>query len=147
MTLQAAVVGVAVLAFAGVVLAQETRPVPKDSVRVAVPGCSRGAVFTAGARTADVPGSLDVPEGMRLRMNGPKALMAAIKAHEGSMIEITGLMLRGQFNPQGVAIGGGIRISPGPGSPAGSPPGGIGPTPSIIDVEGWRQVAGDCRTR
>src|SRR6478672_1183680 len=80
--------------------AQEKKPVPKNSVRVSIPGCSRGYVFTVGARTVDQPGSVNVPEGMHLRMNGPKQLMSEIKAHEGSMIEITGLMKKGQYDPR-----------------------------------------------
>jgi len=77
--------------------AQETKPVPKDSVRVFVPGCTKGYMFTAGHRTTDEPGSFDIPEGMHLRMNGPKQMMAEIKAHEGSMIQITGLVKKGQY--------------------------------------------------
>ena len=133
-------VAVALSAAAG---AQETKPVPKDSVRVFVPGCSKGYVFTAGRRTEDLPGGSGVPEGMHLRMSGPKKLMAEIKGHEGSRIEITGLMKKGQPG-QGVAIGGGVRVSPG------SPSAGSGGVPSpgggqnIIDVEGWRSVPGDC---
>src|SRR5213594_2606243 len=68
-------------------VAQEVKPVPKDSVRVAIPGCTKGQIFTAGRRTADEPSSVDVPEGMHMRMNGPKAMIAEIKAHEGSMIQ------------------------------------------------------------
>jgi len=44
--------------------------VPKDSVRVFIPGCSKGYIFTAGRPTQDEPGSVDIPEGMHLRMNG-----------------------------------------------------------------------------
>jgi hypothetical protein len=29
------------------IVAQETKPVPKDSVRVAIPGCTKGQIFTA----------------------------------------------------------------------------------------------------
>src|SRR3954451_727938 len=91
MKLSAAVaVAVAVLSIA--VSAQEEKKVPKDSVRVSIPGCTKGYVFTVGARTADQPGTVNIPEGMHLRMAGPKQLMAEIKAHENSMIEITGLM-------------------------------------------------------
>ena len=126
--------------------AQETKPVPKDSVRVFVPGCSKGFVFTAGRRTEDQPGGSAVPEGMHLRMAGPKKLIADIKGQEGSRIEITGLMRKGQAAPNGVGIGGGVRI--GPGSPSG---GGLRPAPGaspiMIDVEGWRRVAGDCPSR
>lgn len=131
----------------GSLAAQETKPVPKDSARVSVPGCTKGYVFTAGPRTVDEPGSFEIPEGMHLRMNGPKKLMADIKAHEGSLIEITGLVRKGQYK-EGVAIGGGVRISPAP-APGGGTGIGVstGSGPIQIDVEGWRQLAGACRTR
>jgi hypothetical protein len=130
-------------ALSGPLQAQENKPVPKDSVRVFIPGCTKGFVFTAGPRTRDQPGSVNVPEGMHMRMNGPKKILAEIKAHEGSMIEIAGLMKRGQYGPEGVGIGGGVRIAPGPtgGSLAGNP----GVSQIFIDVEGWRPLVGDCR--
>jgi hypothetical protein len=140
----AAVFFVTSIALSPLLLAQETKPVPKDSVRVSIPGCSKGYVFTASPRNAEQPGSVNIPDGMHLRMNGPKKVIAEIKAHEGSMIEITGLMKKGQFN-DGVNIGGGVRISPGSASP-----GGLGsPTAGQIqiDVESWRQVVGACRSR
>jgi hypothetical protein len=83
---------------------------------------------------------------MHIRMNGPKKLMSEIKAHEGSMIAITGLMKKGQFRPDGIGIGGGVRIAP----PSSSPGGGIGSPVANqvqIDVEGWRPAAGDCPSR
>ena len=126
--------------------AQETKPVPKDSVRVTIPGCSRGYVFTAATHTPDEPGSAEVPEGMHIRMNGPKKLMSEIKAHQGSMIAITGVMRKGQFRPDGIGIGGGLRIAP----PSSSPGGGIGSPVANqvqIDVEGWRPAVGDCPSR
>src|SRR4029077_19365798 len=107
-------VAVTVLVMSTVLVAQEKR-VPKDSLRVTVPGCTKGYVFTAGPRTEDQPGRLDVPEGIHLRMNGPKKLIAEIRAHEGQMIQVTGLMKKGQYNQQGVAIGGGVRVIPGTG--------------------------------
>src|SRR5579862_3678934 len=94
------VLAVAALMSAAVSAQQEEKPVPKDSMRVYVPGCSKGMMFTAGPKTEDRPAS--VPEGMHLRMNGPKKLMNEIKGHEGSMIEITGLIRRGQFAESGV---------------------------------------------
>jgi hypothetical protein len=124
--------------------AQETKPVPKDSVRLSIPGCTHGYVFTAGPRNSDQPGSFEIPEGMHLRMNGDKKLMNEIKAHEGSMVEITGLMKKSQYK-DGINIGGGVRVSPGP-----APGGGLGgPTSGQIqiDVEGWRAVEGACRSR
>jgi hypothetical protein len=143
----ATMVTVAVVGLSGPLLAQETKPVPKDSMRVLVPGCTKGFIFTAGRRTQDQPGSVDIPEGMHLRMSGPKKMMAEIKAHEGSMIEITGLMKKGQYKPDGVGIGGGVRISPGPSSAGGSLPGNPGGGQIMIDVEGWRPAVGDCRSR
>jgi hypothetical protein len=115
-------------------------------MRVSIPGCTKGFIFTAGRRTQDEPGSADLPEGTHLRMNGPKTMMAEIKAREGSMIEITGLMKKGQYKPDGVGIGGGARIAPGPATG-----GGLLGNPSVrqmlIDVEGWRPVVGACPSR
>jgi hypothetical protein len=140
----ATVVTIAVTALGGALLAQETKPVPKDSMRIYVAGCAKGLIFTAGPRTEDPPSSLEIPEGMHLRMNGPKKLMAEIKAHEGTVIGITGLVKKGQYAPGGVAVGGGVRISPGS-SPTG---GGIIGNPSVeqafIDVEEWRSASGSC---
>ena len=48
----------------GAVSAQEQKPVPKDSVRVAIPGCTKGYIFTAGRRT--------VVERYSLHVNAPK---------------------------------------------------------------------------
>ena len=123
---------------------QERKPVPKDSVRVAIPGCTKGYIFTAGPITLEEPGNFEIREGMHLRMSGPKTLLAEIKAHEGSMIELTGLMKKGQFN-EGVDIGRGVRISPGPSGVGG----GMSPATNQIqiDVEGWRQIEGTCRTQ
>src|SRR5580765_3872427 len=88
-------IAVATALLSAALVAQESKPVPKDSVRVAIPGCTKGFVFTAGPRTTDQPGSVDIREGTHMRMNGPKKVMSAIKAHEGSMIEITGIMKKG----------------------------------------------------
>jgi hypothetical protein len=127
--------------------AQESKPVPKDSVRVFIPGCSKGLIFTAGPRTEERSGGSGVPEGMHLRMSGPKAMMAEIKAQAGSMIEITGLIKRGQFGEPGVRVGRGVRITPGPSSSGGSLTPNPGVSQIMIDVEGWRHILGDCPSR
>ena len=82
---------------------------------------------------------------MHLRMNGPKKLMAEIKAHDGSMIEITGLMKKGQYNQTGINLGGGVRITPG--SPSAGRPAPPVASLSYIDVESWHQVEGNCPSR
>jgi hypothetical protein len=127
-------------------VAQEAKPVPKDSVRVYIPGCSKGYVFTAGPRTEDQPRRSDIPEGTHLRMNGPKELMAEIKAHEGTMIEITGLIKKGQYGQDGVRVGG-ARITPGLSPDGDSALRDTSFGQIMIDVEGWRPVAGLCRSR
>jgi hypothetical protein len=142
-----ALVVIATAVLSTLLLAQEPKPVPKDSVRVLIPGCTKGYVFTAGHRTADQPGSVDIPEGMHFRMNGPKTLMTEIKAHEGSMIEITGIIKKGQFKPDGVSIGGGVRIGPGASPSSGGLAGTANARQIFIDVEGWRPVVGDCPSR
>jgi hypothetical protein len=130
----------------GVLAAQDVKPVPKDSVRVYLTGCTKGRVFTTGPRMEDPPSNLEMREGTHLRMNGPKKVMETIKAHEESlmMIGITGLMKKGQAAPGGVSLGGGVRIGAAPSSGG---PSGIGSgfvdQPSI-DVEGVRPVAGRC---
>ena len=134
----------------GALAAQETKPVPKDSVRVYVTGCTKGRVFTAGPRIEDPPSNLDIREGMHIRMNGPKKLMAEIKAHEESMmmVGVTGLMKKGQNAPGGVSIGGGVRIGPAPSSPGPSATVSSGAVEqAFIDVEGVRPVAGRCPLR
>ena len=128
--------------------AQDTKPVPKDSVRVAVPGCSKDYIFTAGRASEDQPGGTTIPKGMHLRMNAPKKTMTEIKGQEGSRIEITGLIKKGQVGRDGVAIGSGVRIQPGNSGPAAGS-GGVTTSPAVtqlmIDVEGWRHLPGDCR--
>jgi hypothetical protein len=123
---------------------QEPKPVPKDSVRVYIPGCTKGYVLTVGRRTVDEPGNTNLPEGTHLRMNGPKALMGQIKAHEGSMVEITGLMKKGLLGAGGITVGG-VRIEPG--APEGGRPASPVSDQIMIDVEGWRQIAGRCPSR
>jgi hypothetical protein len=124
--------------------AQE-KPVPKDSMRIYVPGCSKGLIFTVAPKEADQPGRTDVAAGTHLRMSGPKKTLDEIKAREGALIELTGLIRKGQLDPRGMPIGGRVGISPGPAA------GSVGRSPGldqvVIDVEGWRPLVGDCPAR
>ena len=125
---------------------QEKKPVPKDSVRVSIPGCSKNYIFTVGPRTQEEPGRFDIPEGIHLRMNGAKKMLAEIKAHEGSAIELTGLMKKGQYN-DGFNLGGGIRITAGSAPTAGGIPATPAASQNFIDVEAWRSIEGACPSR
>ena len=138
----------------GVVLAQEQKPVPKDSARIYVPGCAKGYVFTAVRATEDTPSGAVVPEGTHLRLSGKKALLAEIKAHEGSRVELTGLIKKGQSLGDGVSIGGarvsgGKPVAGGGGGFGVGVGGGVGSGVEriVIDVEGWRPIPGSCPTR
>ena len=135
---------VAVAVSGGPLVAQDVKKVPKDSERVTVPGCVKGYVFTAGARTEDQVGRSDIPEGMHLRMNGKKDLLSEIKAHEGQMIQITGLMKKGQYNQTGIPVGGGVRITPGIGGGNGGRPAYANAPTNYIDVESWQPAPGNC---
>ena len=92
-----------------------------------------------------------MPEGTHLRLSGKKALLAEIKAHEGSRVELTGLIKKGQSLGDGVSIGG-ARVSGGR-PVAGAGGGGFsvgvggGVDRIVIDVEGWRPLPGSCPTR
>src|SRR5712691_3351880 len=138
-----AVIAVISAVSSGALLAQEAKKVPKDSVRVTVPGCTKGYIFTAGPKTEDQVGRSEIPEGMHLRMNGKKNLISEIRAHEGQMIQITGLMKKGQYN-EGINVGGGVRITPGIGNAPGSRPVYENAPVNYIDVESWQPAAGNC---
>lgn len=127
--------------------AQEAKRVPKDSVRVMIPGCSKGYVFTAGRAAEDQPGGSAVAAGTHLRMSAPKRIMAELKGQEGSRVEITGLIKRGQVGQEGIAVGRGVRIlpgNPGPAAGIGGAMSAAGAAQPMIDVEGWRHLPGDC---
>jgi hypothetical protein len=129
-------------AFAAHLSGQQEKPVPKDSVRISIPGCAKGVVFTV-RESPEHESRSSVEPGRRFRLAGKKELLKEIREREGTMIEVTGLVLKGQVDQTGVAIGGNVRISPGP-----TPGSGVGSNPNysqnILDVEGWRQLAGDC---
>ena len=145
--MRTAVVILAIAVLSTPLTAQEAKPVPKDSMRVTVDGCTKGYVFTAGPRTEGQVGRLDIPEGVHLRMTGPKQMLADVKAHEGSMIAITGTMKKGQYNPRGIGIGGGVRITPGSAPGAGGGLANTLPSLNYIDVEGWQPIVGTCSSR
>jgi hypothetical protein len=132
---------VLVVGLAGLAAAQE-KPVPKDSMRIAVPGCSKGVVFTV-TESPEHESRSSVAPGRRFRLSGPKNLLKEIKDREGGLIEVTGLIRRGQMDQSGVPIGGGVRVGPGP-----AMGGSMGRDPNfnqiVLDVEGWRSLPGDC---
>lgn len=126
----------------GLVAQQQERPVPSDSVRISIPGCSSGVMFTV-KESPEHESRSQVAPGRRFRMAGKRELLDEIRGREGTMIEVTGIILRSQIDQTGVAVGDRVRVSPGP-----TPGSGVSNNPNfnqnILDVEGWRQLAGDC---
>jgi hypothetical protein len=131
----ALVVGLAAMA------AAQEKPVPKDSIRISIPGCSKGIMFTV-TESPEHESRSSVPPGRRFRLSGKKELLKEIRAREGGLIEVTGLIRKGQVDQAGVNLGGGVSVSPGPmGAPMGRD---ANFTQVILDVEGWRPLIGDC---
>ncbi len=138
-----------VLLPAGLALAQEREP-PKDSERISIPGCARGGRFIVAEDPSGERRGTPIATGRRFRLSGNKAVLKEIRLHEATMIEVTGLVRKGQLaGPGGVAIAGGrIRIGgamprTGLGTVANDP----GYSEVVLDVEGWRQLGGDCPNR
>jgi len=131
----------------GALLAQE-REVPRDSVRVSIPGCSKGSAFVVGVSPEKERTSIEIAAGRRFRLTGKKPLLQEIRKREGTMIEVTGIIRRSDLpGPGGISTGGGrVRIGGGP--PVDS--GGVSPNRApasanaILDVEGWRPLAESC---
>lgn len=124
--------------------AQQERPVPNDSARLSIFGCARGRVFTVRRNPDGEIRGTELQEGRKLRLEGAKKVLEEIKTHEGSMVEISGLIKRSDISPAGINIlGGRVRIAPGatPGSQAGRNP---GPSVAVIDVESWRLLNAAC---
>ena len=142
--------GIPVLLFSiGISLAaQEEKPVPKDSVRISIPGCSSGSAFVVTESPEGERTSIEVKTGRRFRLTGKKDLLNEIKAREGYVIEVTGIVRRNDLQGSGgITLGGGrVRIGGGP------PVAGTGANASrapesmnaILDVEGFRPLGEPC---
>ena len=136
---------------AGSRLDAQERPVPKDSARISIPGCAKGRTFIVAARSEAEPVRSDVQPGSRFRLSGDKKILEEIKKHEGSMVEVTGLVRKSQLaGPGGVPIAGGrIRIGGGPPrdpiytDPARDPR----YNEALVDVESWRPLRESCPAR
>lgn len=145
-----AILLVALALVAASALQAQERKVPKDSSRISIPGCAKDRTFIVAEAPEHEPVRSDVEAGRRFRLSGPKTILNEIKVHEGSMVEVTGLVRTSQLTPGGVSIAGG-RIRIGGAMPQGS----IYADPRrdplynqvVIDVESWRQLPDPCPTR
>lgn len=147
-TMRTALLAAVLLAISSGAAGQD-RKVPDDSIRISIPGCSKGRTFIVVRTPGHEPVRSDVAPGRRFRLSGKKALLQEIKKHEGTTIEVTGLVRQSQVaGPGGVAIGG-ARISGGPPqAPTGSPIyQGTPVEQAVIDVESWRLLSEPCPRR
>jgi len=144
----ATVIAAALAALPGTALAQE-KPLPKNEVRVQIPGCAYNRTFIS----EDAPASEGVgaiKAGRRFKMNAKKDVLADIKKQAPSMIEITGRIRRADLDDtRGIDLGGGVRIGGGrPQSPVGGGPTTLaGYNEVMIDVESFRLLPQTCPTR
>jgi hypothetical protein len=122
------------------VAGQQEKPVPENSIRISVPGCSKGTAFVV-MESPEHESRSSVAPGRRFRLQGKREMMREIRAAEGQMVEITGLIRKGQLDT-GTTVGG-VRVTPGP-----TPGSSVRNNPNfeqiILDVEGWRPLAGNC---
>ncbi len=102
-------------------------------------------MFTVGRDPTHEAQGFQLAEGMKVRLGGNKSVLAEIKKHEATMMEITGLMKQSDVVQPGIGLAGGrVRITPV--MPAGRTTGREpGPPPPVLDVESYRQLNVSCR--
>src|SRR4249919_916697 len=106
------VIAIALVAASSSLSSAQERPVPKDSTRLSISGCANGRVFTVG-RDPEHEASFKMALGTKVRLEGDKKVLAEVKKHEGSMVEVTGLMKQSDVVQPGVGLAGGkVRITP-----------------------------------
>jgi hypothetical protein len=131
-------------------LAGQERKVPKDSVRLSIPGCVEGRTFIVMRRERAEPVDSEVQPGRRFRLNGPKGTLKDMQTQKATMIEVTGLVRRSQVTERGVPIAGG-RVRIGGGQPQAPMGGGVGRDPvyneAVLDVESWQSLPDACPAR
>ena len=110
MTLARALFIAVLLPTAVVVEAQqnpETKKIPEDSVEIATTGCLKGRVFTATQPREDFMRRGPNVTGRSFRLNAPKPVMEVVKTHDGSLVEIVGLVRKSDLrdNAVGARVG------------------------------------------
>src|SRR5688500_7589846 len=80
-------------ALSTVAVAAQVKPLPKNEVRVQIPGCAYSRTFISGSAPAGEPVGA-IAEGRRFKMSASKELLASITMQAPSMIEITGRIRR-----------------------------------------------------
>jgi hypothetical protein len=135
---------------AALVGAQEQAKVPKDSSRIAIPGCARDRTFIVADAPDHEPVGTKLEPGRRFRLSGKKDVLDDIRRREGTMMEVTGLVRKSDLDgPSGVKLfGGRVRIG---GSQPQAPLSDVQRSSSyaevILDVESFRMLTDSCPDR
>ena len=105
-------VTLACLLASAAVLAQESKPIPKDSVEVTARGCFKGRVFT-GTGQPEGEGVVRGPDitGHHFRVSAPRDVMNVVKQNDGHLVEIVGIVRKAALDNQGMGLKvGGARV-------------------------------------
>ena len=130
--------------------AQEQARVPKDSARIAIPGCTRDRVFIVADAPNHEPVGTRLEPGRRFRLAGKRELLDAIKAREGTMVEVTGLVRKADLEGSGGVrlFGGRVRIGGAqPQAPLSDVQRNSSYAEVVLDVESYRMLTESCPSR
>jgi hypothetical protein len=130
-------------------LAAQERPVPSDSTRVTLTGCARRSLFVVRWRDDHESSPAEIAEGRRFRLTGRKEVLNDLKAREGSMVELTGLVRKNAvLPPPGISIGGRVRVGIGsPQQPISDPARNPEMYQPVFDVESFQPLPDACPAR
>ena len=132
------------------VTAQEQAKVPKDSARIAIPGCARDRVFIVADAPNHEPVGTRLEPGRRFRLAGKRELLDAIKLREGTMVEVTGLVRKADIEGSGGVrlFGGRVRIGGAqPQAPLSDVQRNSQYAEVVLDVESYRMLTESCPNR
>lgn len=135
---------------ATLVAAQEQAKVPRDSERIAIPGCARDRVLIVAESPSHEPVGTRLEPGRRFRLAGKREILDDIRRREGTMVEVTGLIRKSDLAGQsGVRLfGGRVRIGGAqPQAPLSDTRRSSGYTEVVLDVESFRPLPESCPNR
>ena len=130
--------------------AQEQAKVPKDSARIAIPGCARDRVFIVSDAPGHEPVGTRLEPGRRFRLAGKKDVLEDIRLREGTMVEVTELVRKADLEgPSGMRLfGGRVRIGGAqPQAPLSDVQRNSSYAEVVLDVESYRMLTDACPSR
>jgi hypothetical protein len=102
--------------------AQESKPIPKDSVEIEAQGCLKGRVFTGTGGPAE-EGTRRGPDvtGRNFRVAASREVMDQVKEHNGHLVQVVGIVRKAALDDQGVGMRVGKRTRVVIGAPTSDP--------------------------